>query len=322
MSSINWSTGCPAEIAAWNAAHHFSADLEAVPLTNEQFRYQTAAATDGAVFIARSRGSGDFHVHRSSAHVRSSHTRVCTLYFPMSGEISFMQDGSAGTARPDDFFLLHGDSPFNVASSADVEKPWEALFVTVPSDLMLDTRVLVRDTNAILFHASGVGELARIAFQHILECSAGLSPESLRRLTRSALEIVSEAIRISGGGRARQTLADAQRERLERCIEDSLSDQGLTAADVAGRCGISRRYLHLLMSGNATRFSRYLWERRLARAASLLKDPHVSHWTIERLAADCGFRSASHFSRLYSSRHGETPRQTRSRCTTDRLAAA
>ncbi|WP_366146113.1 helix-turn-helix domain-containing protein [Paraburkholderia sp.] len=50
-------------------------------------------------------------------------------------------------------------------------------------------------------------------------------------------------------------------------------------------------------------------ELRLERCATWLLDPRYAHKSIEQVAAACGFKSASHFSRMFRERHGLSPRE-------------
>jgi AraC-like DNA-binding protein len=96
-----------------------------------------------------------------------------------------------------------------------------------------------------------------------------------------------------------------------RRIEDKLGDAGLTAAAIAAELGISRRYVSILLEETGQTFSEYLLEKRLDRAAQLLRDPHRGYDKISDIAFAAGFIDLSHFNRSFRRRFGETPSDLR-----------
>lgn len=98
-----------------------------------------------------------------------------------------------------------------------------------------------------------------------------------------------------------------RRAEVLRDIERRSSDPNLKAATVAARLGITPRYVHLLVEETGRTFSRLVLEKRLERAAALLRDPHWQHRRIADIAAEAGFSDLSHFSRAFRRAYGETP---------------
>jgi AraC-like DNA-binding protein len=90
-----------------------------------------------------------------------------------------------------------------------------------------------------------------------------------------------------------------------------LSNPNLSASIVAQACGISPRYLCHLLRLKGTCFSSLLWEERLKKAREWLRAPDTRHYTIGEIAYMNGFKTASHFSRLFRDYSGCSPRQFR-----------
>ncbi|MFE9028201.1 helix-turn-helix transcriptional regulator [Streptomyces iakyrus] len=57
--------------------------------------------------------------------------------------------------------------------------------------------------------------------------------------------------------------------------------------------------------------SRYILEQRLGKARQVLADPGYRHLTIAEVAHCWGFASQAHFTRVFRSRFGRTPGETR-----------
>jgi AraC-like DNA-binding protein len=108
-----------------------------------------------------------------------------------------------------------------------------------------------------------------------------------------------------GGGRAARRLA------VLREIERRSGDPQLSALNVAALLGVTSRYVHMLLEETGRSFSHHLLERRLEKAAALLRDPRWSGRRIADIAAEAGFTDLSHFSRAVRQRYGATPSDIR-----------
>jgi AraC-like DNA-binding protein len=96
-----------------------------------------------------------------------------------------------------------------------------------------------------------------------------------------------------------------------REIERSCGEPGLSAITVALSLGVTPRYVHLLLEESGKSFTRHLLERRLEKAATLLRDPLWRHRKIADIAAETGFADLSHFNRSFRRHFGATPSDLR-----------
>jgi AraC-like DNA-binding protein len=90
-------------------------------------------------------------------------------------------------------------------------------------------------------------------------------------------------------------------------IAESFDEPELTVAAVAGRQGVSPRYLQRLFEASGTSFTAYVNELRLQRALTLLTGAPARTRRISDIALDAGFSDLSYFNRLFRSRFGDTP---------------
>jgi AraC-like DNA-binding protein len=86
-----------------------------------------------------------------------------------------------------------------------------------------------------------------------------------------------------------------------------LTDSSLSVAALAGRHGITPRYLHMLFEDDAMTYSQYVLDQRLALACRRLRDPRLAGRTISSIAHDAGFGDLSYFNRRFRHRYGVTP---------------
>ena len=87
--------------------------------------------------------------------------------------------------------------------------------------------------------------------------------------------------------------------------------QYLNAKMVSGACNISLRYLCHILKNNDLSFSGLVWDMRMDTAHKWLKDEKMRHYSICEIAYLVGFKSSAHFSRMFKSRYGVSPRAFR-----------
>jgi AraC-like DNA-binding protein len=96
-------------------------------------------------------------------------------------------------------------------------------------------------------------------------------------------------------------------QEIDSFVERHLSDAGMSAAQVATACKISRRYLYRLLDARQTTFSEMLWAKRREQARRWLCAPQMRQCSIGEIAVRAGFRSLSHFSESFKRHYGSTP---------------
>jgi AraC-like DNA-binding protein len=115
---------------------------------------------------------------------------------------------------------------------------------------------------------------------------------------------------------ARETIEErgvkaARLKAVCEAIAQGAARADLDPAGVAGRLGMSVRYLHRLLEETGKTFSEHVLERRLERAHRLLRDPRLAGRKISDIALEAGFSDLSHFNRSVRRRFGATPSEVR-----------
>ena len=98
----------------------------------------------------------------------------------------------------------------------------------------------------------------------------------------------------------------ARQSAVLTAIAKRASEPGLDPARVAADLGMSVRYLHRLLEPTGRTFAEHLLERRLDRAAAMLRHPDCA-LKIGEVAAQSGFADISHFNRSFRRVFGDTP---------------
>lgn len=135
----------------------------------------------------------------------------------------------------------------------------------------------------------------------------GIVVEHLYDLASLALGAISDHryAELDGGPRAARRLA------ILREIDRRSGDPGLSSAAIAAGLGITPRYVHLLLEETGKSFTHHVLERRLQKAAALLRDPRQHASRIADIAAEAGFTDLSYFNRSFRRHFDMTPSDLR-----------
>ncbi|MFV3406339.1 MULTISPECIES: transcriptional regulator FeaR [Pseudomonas] len=107
-------------------------------------------------------------------------------------------------------------------------------------------------------------------------------------------------------------LSGAQlRGYVQRVIDESLSQPGLTPASLAGRLNISVRQLYRLFEEQGDSVCRYIQRARLQRSADDLANPFFRSESITSIAYKWGFTDSAHFSRSFKKQFEQSPKDFR-----------
>lgn len=100
---------------------------------------------------------------------------------------------------------------------------------------------------------------------------------------------------------------DFLRECALECMDHLLADPDLSVGRIAKEVGITPRYLSMLFRRAGTTVMKELMQLRLRKAAVQLREGHLAGRTVAGIARANGFRSPSHFSRLFKQFYGQSP---------------
>ena len=100
-------------------------------------------------------------------------------------------------------------------------------------------------------------------------------------------------------------------ERAKEYIEQNLGDMDLTPDRVALAQNVSTRTLHRLFEADGHTISGWIRLRRLEHCRMDLTDRASGELSISRIGARWGLYDAAHFSRLFKSSYGVSPRAYR-----------
>ena len=112
-------------------------------------------------------------------------------------------------------------------------------------------------------------------------------------------------------GRVEALNAGNLRSYVQKVIDKSLSQPGLTPTALADGLNISVRHLYRLFEEEGDSVCRYIQRARLKRSAEDLANPFFKHESITSIAYKWGFTDSAHFSRSFKRQYDQSPKDYR-----------
>lgn len=138
-------------------------------------------------------------------------------------------------------------------------------------------------------------------------------PEVARSVSTHILDLVALTLG-ARGDQAEAGLGGAKAARLKALKADVMSMLGsseLSSELIAGRHGISSRYVRKLFEQEGSSFTSFVLSGRLTRVKRMLRDSRYAHLTIAQIAQASGFNDISYFNRAFRRHFGTTPTEVR-----------
>jgi len=101
------------------------------------------------------------------------------------------------------------------------------------------------------------------------------------------------------------------RSYVQKVIDESLGQPGLSPVNLANRLNISVRHLYRLFEEQGDSVCRYIQRARLQRSADDLANPILKTASITTIAYKWGFTDSAHFSRSFKKQYEQSPKDYR-----------
>jgi AraC-like DNA-binding protein len=144
----------------------------------------------------------------------------------------------------------------------------------------------------------------------------GDEPDLLAQIGTSLTDLAALAL---GAGRDAAEIAKmrglraARRHEIVREIRAGFADPEFSAQKLAGRMGVTDRYVQDLLHESGPTFGQRVLELRLQRARTMLEDRRYDRLKVSEIANASGFNEIPYFNRCFRQRFGATPTQFRGR---------
>jgi AraC-like DNA-binding protein len=273
-------------------------------------RADRRAAGTSAIIALRSRNRLFFR--RSWAHIQADGTDVAVLWFVKRGSLSISHQTGQSLAKAGDFAVTHSGTPFFMECRTDSELVHEVLHAVIPSHQLRRFIPAAIPTGFCTAANSREFLVAERLFRDVFEDAGRMSGQTSELLVEGALSLLHDAVAERDFRQPpRKSVGDCRLEEVLRFIDIHFCDPSLNLATVAQACGISARYVALLLERNGTSFSTIVWDKRLQAAKEWLSSAGANGVPLNKVAYRVGFKSAAHFSRRFKQAFDMSPEEYR-----------
>ena len=284
--------------------------VDFVPDDQNSFTSETSIGILQNLIVGYGRHSASMAV-RTCTHAADTDDNVM-FHIPLSGSCSIEQRGGEQIELKSGLVYADpGEVPGVIRFHGE---PTEGFYVSLPrvhlsaatsglNAMLRGTAPLTAQWRLFFSYARNLhSELAELPPEEAVQCAT-----HVHDLALMALGATREAGELAAGRGVRAARLKAIKMDMER----RLTMPDLTADAVAGRHGISPRYLHSLFEGEGTSFGDFVATRRLALAYRMLSDPRNAGSSIAGIAMNAGFGDLSWFNTRFRRAYGMTPKDVR-----------
>ena len=266
----------------------------------------------GPISIIRQRSATNLYFRRTRQHIREDATDLSILWFVKRGRLAFSNQCGNRIANPGDFAITRSMTPFFIECQTGADDVHEMLHLTIPTPIL--RCFIPHDYSTGLFMSADRPELAiaENILTGVFAADDRLSEKTARQLVECALTTIGHGVRTGAASAPlRRSVADVRLADILRFIEVHFSNPDLSLPMVARGCGISHRYLSLVLHTNGKTFSGLVWGLRLEKARDWLLASDPRDISIGEIAYGVGFKSTAHFSRAFKRMFKQNPREFR-----------
>ncbi|MFI5952742.1 helix-turn-helix domain-containing protein [Cryptosporangium sp. NPDC051539] len=271
------------------------------------FRGGVTAASLGSVVLAEVRASGTT-VERTPRLIRESDPELYKFGLQLSGSCVLEQDSRSAHLDPGDLAVYDTSRPYRIACG-----PGFAMVVAMfPRYLVqLPERRMAELTAVRMSGRSGLGALVGPLLRGV---SSDLGGVASTHLGDAIIDLATAALAEQMALPSPAGSPDPHRALITQVrayIDQNLQDGSLCTQRIAEVHFVSPRLLQKVFEAEGTSISALIRGRRLERCRRDLVDPFLVDVPLAVIGHRWGFRDAAHFSRLFRSAFGASPRAYR-----------
>ncbi|GGS31519.1 hypothetical protein GCM10010269_82520 [Streptomyces humidus] len=219
------------------------------------------------------------------------------------------QDGREALLGPGDIFVYDMARPVRL----NLPQAFRTKSLVLPRDILgLSESDMAQVTATPLGTGTSLGDLLSPFLAGLVDGAGTYPPRTSELMARNVVDLLG-VLADEVLGRSHTDTSTGNRAlllRIQAFIDRHLADPDLTPRAIARAHHISLRYLHKLFESENVTVGRWIQRRRLEECRRDLTR-HGSGSTIAAVAHRWGFTNATHFSRVFRTVHGMSPREWR-----------
>lgn len=284
-------------------------DLECRPVSGMAFEASVEGSRLEGLSVARIEASAHRVERQPSAIARASEESLI-FNFVLSGVAMAQQDGRSVVLRAGDGAVCDAQRPYSLR----FDDTFKIITIKLARSAIAHRAASIHRITATSFGESS--QMCPILFGYLVSFSKQaslLAPAASEKVVRNFTELLAAAmdeVILTSPLPLSEYRATALM-RVRDFVERHLDVCELDASMVSTALNLSPRYINKLFEAENTSLTRYIWRRRLERAAADLQDPARAGLGISAIAMAHGFNDLSHFSRAFRQRFDLSPRAYR-----------
>jgi len=284
-------------------------DLECRPVSGMAFEASVEGSRLEGLSVARIEASAHRVERQPSAIARASEESLI-FNFVLSGVAMAQQDGRSVVLRAGDGAVCDAQRPYSLR----FDDTFKIITIKLARSAIAHRAGSIHRITATSFGESS--QMCPILFGYLVSFSKQaslLAPAASEKVVRNFTELLAVAldeVLLASPLPLSEYRATALM-RVRDFVERHLDVCELDTSMVSTALNLSPRYINKLFEAENTSLTRYIWRRRLERAAADLQDPARAGLGISAIAMAHGFNDLSHFSRAFRQRFDLSPRAYR-----------
>lgn len=275
-----------------------------------RFSGDVGSAALGSVLLAEVSASHAI-VERTRRLIRKDDPELYKFGLQVSGTSVIEQDDRQARLLPGDLAIYDTSRPYRISFSDD----FRMTIAMFPRKLVrLPEHHMAGLTAVRLAGDTGLGSLIAPLMKGLSAELSATRPVIATHLGDAVVDLVTAAFAQQMQRPLDEDSPASHRALLARVgkfIDDNLHDPDLSSKAVADAHFVSVRYLQKVFEAEGTSVSTMIRTRRLERCRRELADPRCAGIPIANVGHRWGFTDPAHFSRLFRSAYGKSPREYR-----------
>ncbi|WEX13004.1 transcriptional regulator FeaR [Pseudomonas sp. G11] len=251
-------------------------------------------------------------IKRPKVHADHDDDQQCFLVSQRSGYSQIAQDGQVIRLGPGELLLMDSVGSIEITPFGLIEH----------ASLCLSRHEVCKQLGARprtfgkISSSKACGRMLHVLMDQL--CTDALEGEAAEA---EGLALQSALVALLGSAFAQQEEASDDcgalqgvnlRSYVQKVIDESLNQPGLSPVGLANRLNISVRHLYRLFEAEDDSVCRYIQRARLKRSADDLANPFLRGESITSIAYKWGFTDSAHFSRSFKKQFEVSPKDFRS----------
>lgn len=286
-------------------------DLDPQPLSDVRFNASLNSVIWDGMSVSRICASAHRVSRLRSATARSG-AEVLIFNFVVRGEALVEQDGRTVHLRPGDGAVCDAVRDYKIY----FDESFDVVSVRIPRAGFFQSPGRIQSITARSFAVTT--QVCPMLFAYAVsfsETASRLGAVSSEKVFHNFGDLLRATVdeTVLGVALPLSEYRAATLMRIKDYVERHADNHLLDTAKVAQKLSLSLRYINKLMEAEGLSLSRYIWARRVERAANSLSDPHNKGRTLSDIAMRHGFNDLSHFSHAFRHQFGIPPKDFRAK---------